>query len=210
MKKIILLNLFLILVTPLIAQESAAYYTKNLDAYTGTWEFQSDTCTFRLYLKKGKSYYYKGGRLSHEIIFGGHYVKRNGVVLIDLENAMKVATDEDSRLTIVASNNQKEEVNVNPNVLGFVFVDNLKDKWGIGQLTLIPGDTLQLHWQIQSRRIRPFVWIEGVDQPPPPIAKDWTTPTDVILTKIADGDPDPITPPGKPGFGGKDPDIITP
>ncbi len=199
----------------LTGQEKAAYYTKNLEAYVGTWEFQSDTCTFRLYFKKGKSYYSKGGPLREEIIYGGHYVKRNGIVIIDLEEAAKMATDENRRMPIIASNGEEEASLVDPNVLTFVFVDELKDKWGYGRLTLIPGEPLQLRWQILKRSEKVYTTIEGVDPPPPPIPRDWTAPTDVILTKIADGFPAPPTPPTLPehnigNIEGQDPDIAAP
>ncbi len=215
MKKILFIHLFVVIVNYAIAQEKADWFTKNLDAYVGTWEFQSDTCTFRLYFKKGKSYVNKGGRLREEIIYGGHYVKRNGIVIIDLEEAMKTANDEDPRKTIIASNGKEEESQVDPNVLTFVFRDDLKDKRGYGRLTLISGEPLQLRWQILERGEMVYITIEGVDPPPPPIPRDWTAPTDVILTKIADGFPDPTTPPTLPGHNignieGQDPDIAAP
>jgi len=208
MKKILL---FLCCSVCIYTNAQPTRFTKNLNAYTGTWEFQSDTCTFRLYLKKGKSYSCKGCPLANEMVFGGHYIERNGVVLTDLEAATKIATDQtrtENGMTIVAANQEPEEHLVNPNVLTFVFGDRLKDKKGSGELTLIPGSPMQLRWHIQNRSEKIFLRIVG--DPDPIIHQGWTVPTDVILTKIADGDPDPITPPGKPGLGGKDPDIITP
>jgi hypothetical protein len=197
MKKIILINyLFLIAVNCLIAQEQADFFTQNLDAYVGTWEYTDGNCTFRIYLKKGKSYYSKGGPLMEEIVYGGHYIERNGVVITDLEKATKWATDEDNRMTIVAGNGKKEESQVNPNVLTFVFKDKLKEKGGAGKLTLIPGNPAQLRWHIQKTRERPNLFLI-VGEPMPVREPGWTVPEDVILTKISDTRGEP-----RPPFGG--------
>ena len=188
MKKI-LLPLFLCCLIYANINAQPAKFTKNLDAYTGTWEYVSDTLTFRIYLKKGKSYYRKGGPLSHELIYGGHYIKRNGVVITNLEEFMKTATDEDSGPTIDASNCKWDEEDVNPNRLGLTFRDDLKDKRGDGQLLLIEGNPMKLHWQIQKMQKKYFMWEVGVD-PEPVIQPGWTVPTDIILTKVA-GPPPP-------------------
>ena len=105
MKKIILTSLFTIVVSCLMAQ----WYTKNLDAYVGTWEYTDDTTTFRIFLKKGVSRILSD---PYEIIYGGQYLARNGVVIIDQEAAVQRATDKtrtENGLTISASNAQEEE-----------------------------------------------------------------------------------------------------
>ena len=185
MKKIILISLFSIAVNYLTAQEVAEYFTANLDAYTGIWEYADDTCTFRIYLKKGKSYYHYGP-LSHEKVYGGHYIARNGIVITDLKEAVKQAIEEPQiGMTLSASNFEYEENLVNPNVLRFVFGDDLKDKMGGGLLTLISGNPMQLRWQILKESERVYYWEVGVD-PEPVIHEGWTVPEDVILTKISD------------------------
>jgi len=196
MKKIILISLFTIVVNCLMAQEQADFFTANLDAYVGTWEYKNDTCTFRIYLKKGKSYYRKGGPLMEEMVFGGHYIERNGVVITDLEAATKVATDAGGIMTIYASNAREEENQVDPNVLTLGFRDALKDKGGSGKLTLIPGDPAKLHWQILKTDERRIILVDGA--PMPVIHLDWTVPTDVFLTKIYDTIGPPPVPKPKP------------
>jgi len=171
-------------------------FTKNLDAYVGTWEFKNDTMTFRIYLKKGKSYYRKGGPLSHEMVYGGHYIERNGVVITDLKEAVNRATD-DTRtangMTIVASNSQFEESQVNPNMLTFVFSDKLKDKTANGQLTLQTNAIVpQLRWQILRMSERVSIWVRGID-PEPVVLEGWTVPENVILTKVGVAPP-PLPP----------------
>jgi hypothetical protein len=208
MRKIILISLFAIVANCLIAQEQAKYYIKNLDAYVGTWEYVSDTCTFRIYLKKGKSYASKGGTFWNEMVFGGHYIARNGVVITNLERLTKTADDRDSRMTIVASNARETATEVDPNELTFTFNDVLKDsKRGHGKLTLIPGNPAKLHWQILKTDERVIILFDGA--PMPVIHLDWTVPEDVILTKIYDtiGPPPtplPPLPPQGPGGGGND------
>ena len=184
MKKIILISLFLIVINGLTAQEKADFFTKNLDAYVGTWEYTSATCTFRIYLKKGKDYYRKGGPLSSEIIYGGHYIAYNGIVITDLESIIKTANDEDTRMTIWASNAEKTAAEVNPNLLIFTFFDDLKDKRGSGKLTLIPGNPAKLRWQILGMSATK-IFIPINDEPMPAIQQGWTVPEDVVLTKIS-------------------------
>ena len=187
MKKIILINLLAIVANCLTAQpaqKTGIYYTANLDAYVGIWEYSDDTCTFRIYLKKGKSYSYDvetlTKRYSNEEIFGGHYIKRNGVVIINLEAATRKATAYNNTMTISASNSQEAAEMVNPNVLMLAFYDDLKDKSGTGELTLIQGNPAQLHWQITETDIR--YSMKGV---PELVMPGWTVPEDVILTKIS-------------------------
>ncbi|MCL2098327.1 MAG: hypothetical protein FWH23_06170 [Bacteroidales bacterium] len=178
MKKMVLTSLFTIVVSCLMAQ----WYTKNLDAYVGTWEYTDDTTTFRIFLKKGVS----SLSTSHEIVYGGQYLARNGVVIIDQEAAVQRATDKtrgENGLTMSASNFEEEESEVNPNVLAFGFFDDLKDKGGSGTLTLYPKQQ-QLRWQILQESERVYLWTIGVD-PKPVFHEGWTFPEDVILTKIA-------------------------
>ena len=180
MKKILFL-LCCLICTDTNAQPTE--FTKNLDAYVGTWEYSSATCTFRLYLKKGKDYYRKGGPLRSEIIYGGHYIARNGIVITDLEAIAKIADDEDTRMPIVATNAEETAAEVNPNLLIFTFVDDLKDKWGDGKMTLIPGNPAKLRWQILRMCEKIFIPIS--DEPEPVIQQGWTVPEDVVLTKIS-------------------------
>ena len=198
MKKILLINLLTIIAHGLTAQigigtgtpqKVGDYYTANLDAYVGTWEYSDANCTFRIYLKKGKDYYSKGGPLCCEAVYGGHYIKQAGanIPLVDLTNAVQKATDENRKgLTITADNGKKEASQVNPNELVFVFRDDLKgNKRGIGRLTLIPGNPAKLRWHIQKTAERGLI-IRIDNEPSPVIHEGWTVPEDVILTKISD------------------------
>ena len=196
MRKILLINLMAIIANSLTAQKVGSYYTKNLDAYVGTWEYVSDSCTFRIYLKKGISYYNMMTKdIRGEKVYGGHYIERNGVVITDLEAATQAATEDNSSMTISATNWKEVETMVTPNVLTLAFSDVLKDKGGSGKLTLIPGNPAQLRWQITETDERIIIWVEGVD-PEPVEYEGWTVPEDVILTQISNSWP---VNPGEPG-----------
>ena len=191
MKKILIL-LCCLICTATNAQPTK--FTKNLDAYVGTWEYSSATCTFRIYLKKGKSYANKGGTFWNEIVYGGHYIAYNGIVITDMEAAVKRATDQtrtENEMNIVASNAKEKENQVNPNVLTFSFRDDLKDKRGTGKLTLTPGNPAKLRWQILKTSEKIILLLDG--EPMPVIHQGWTVPEDVVLTKIYDtiGPPKP-------------------
>jgi len=214
MKKILLISLLIVIANSLTAQKVGNYYTKNLNAYVGTWEYTDADCTFRIYLKKGLSYYNKTtNRLRWEMVYGGHYIERNGVVITDLEAATKLAAEDDSVMSITASNGKEEETLVNPNVLTLGFYDDLKEKGGTGLLTLTPGNPAQLRWQITKTDERVFLTVIG--DPEPVFHEGWTVPEDVVLTKIFDtiGPPSPPLPPPGPGDGplpDDDPFIILP
>jgi hypothetical protein len=158
------------------------YFSKNLDAYVGTWEYRNGADVFKIVLKKDKEYGPDKEYLN-ERIYGGHSYIRNGVVVSNcIPAVLKSVTLDSKTMSISANNAEVDEENVEVNELRLGFKDRLKNKIGLGTLTLIPGAPAQLHWRIIREPEGVYLLKAGESLPvSDPV---WSVPTDVILTKI--------------------------
>jgi hypothetical protein len=158
------------------------YFSKNLVAYVGTWEYRAGADVFRIVLKKDKHYGFDGEYLN-ERIYGGHVYIRDGEVASDCIQIVEESTTLDfDIMTISANNVEVDEEDVEPNELRLAFKDRIKNKRGMGTLTLILGAPAQLHWKIMREPegavlLRPGEELRERDP-------TWSVPTDLILTKI--------------------------
>jgi hypothetical protein len=157
------------------------YFSKNLDAYVGTWEYHAGADVFRVILKKDKRYDHKGTYLN-ERIYGGHVYIRDGQVVSDCIQIVEESTTLDYEMSISANNAEILEEDVEANELRLGFRDRIKNKIGLGTLTLIPGAPPQLHWKI-IREPEGAVLLKAGEEL---LVREftWSVPTDVILTKV--------------------------
>jgi hypothetical protein len=161
------------------------YFSKNLDAYVGTWEYSKGADVFKVVLKKDKEYGPDGTYLN-ERIYGGHLYIRDEVVVSDCIPAVLSSTTLDSKVMSISANNVSlREENVKSNELRLGFKDRLKNKIGLGTLTLIPATRFrpaQLHWKIIREPEGAVILKAGEELR----VKDptWSVPTDLMLTKV--------------------------
>jgi hypothetical protein len=157
------------------------YVSKNLDAYVGTWEYSKGADVFRIILKKDNDFDDYDGKFLNERIYGGHVYIRDGQVISDCIQIVQESTTLNyETMSISANNVEVREEDVNPNRLRLGFKDFLKNKIGLGTLTLIPGTPAQLHWKI----IREPEMVYIGNEPIPVRDPTWSVPTDLILTKV--------------------------
>ncbi|MDR0692649.1 MAG: hypothetical protein LBF69_06390 [Prevotellaceae bacterium] len=158
-------------------------FSKNLDAYVGTWEYRAGADVFRIVLKKDKDYHDYDGTYLNERIYGGHVYVRDGEVVSDCIQIVEESTTFDYKIMSISANNAElDEENVDPNELRLAFRDRIKNKRGMGTLTLIPGTPAQLHWKIMREPegvvlLKPGEELRERDP-------TWSVPKDVILTKV--------------------------
>jgi hypothetical protein len=162
------------------------YFSKNLDAYVGTWEYRAGADVFRIVLKKDKRYG-PDGEYRNERVYGGHVYMRDGEVVSNCIQIVEESTTlDDETMTISANNAELKEEYVEINELRLAFKDRIKNKYGLGTLTLIPAtpqQVAQLHWKINREPEKVYLQMEEGESFP---ASDptWSVPTDLILTKI--------------------------
>jgi hypothetical protein len=162
------------------------YPTKNLDAYVGMWEYRAGADVFRIVLKKDNAFDDYDGTFLNERIYGGHSYIRDGEVISDCILAVLESTTFDSKTMSISANNvEVREEEVEPNELRLAFKDRLKNKIGLGTLTLIPAthrQPAQLHWKIIRKPEVIYFLEEGESLP----VSDptWSVPTDLILTMV--------------------------
>jgi hypothetical protein len=159
------------------------YFSKNLDAYVGTWECSKGADIFRIVLKKDNHIAVHNGTFLNERIYGGHLYIRDGQLISDCIPAVLASTTFDSKtMSISANNAELDEEDVDANELRLNFRDRLKNKIGLGTLTLIPGAPAQLHWKIMREPEGAVILKAGEELR----VKDptWSVPTDLILTKV--------------------------
>jgi len=184
------------------------YPTKNLNAYAGTWEYATATDTFRIVLIKGITSF---SNSYDECLIGGYRYVKNGVVMGNYTQGTipSVFQESDfsinnSAITVRGTNSALTLAEVNPNVIRIYFKDmGLGKTTSEGQMQLL--SPTQARWTLKDRR-GVYVLLPG-ESPP---VEGFSVPTDLVLTKIADGNPpaelgDPPLPPIDP----KDPEIET-
>jgi len=152
-------------------------HTKNLDAYVGTWEYKTNTETFRVVLKRGVLYS-PDQTLMFENVFGGHLYIKDGATMADHTPYVADATADHQKMTVYASNGDLEHESVDPHVLQMGFFDRHKQKDRTGKLVLLLNNPPQLHWTVHKTAEMTALNSEE-DHP-------WSAPEEAILTKISD------------------------
>ena len=147
----------------------------------GTWEYRAGADVFRIVLKKDNHIAAHNGQFLNERIYGGHVYIRDGEVVSDCIQIVQESTTLDfDIMTISANNAELDEEDVEINELRLAFNDHIKNKYGLGTLTLIPGAPAQLHWKIIREPEKVYI----SNDPMPESDPTWSVPTDVILTKV--------------------------
>ena len=125
---------------------------KNLDAYTGTWVYQSNDTIFKIVLKKGhveSEYMITNG------LVGGYFLSVKGKVVENYLNITSTSRhldkrDEHIKFYFWASNNATSLDYIDPNRVGVLFYDQRKKHFGGegiagGEILLLSPD--KIRWQ---------------------------------------------------------------
>ena len=97
------------------------FYTANLEAYEGVWEWTDETDTFRITLKKipSRMTYAKGITISEDLV-GDYYYSKDGVVLdsYNTDSLPKISNNETLKWVIINASNGTYKSGVsNPNLV---------------------------------------------------------------------------------------------
>lgn len=188
MKTIIFILLLSLMSTALVAQKKI-YYTKNLDAYVGTWVYESNDTIFKIKFKKGSE---EGLDAIFNGLYGGYLLSVKGSVIEDYMSRLPVSwnyrTEPKPRnLYIWATNSSYHIEDVTPNFLGVMFYDQRKKHFGGkglggGLIQLLSPD--KIHWKLDEKR---GIWneTEGDDSIDEAMLKPigFSVPSDVIMVK---------------------------
>ncbi len=184
MKAIKIISFLFLISSSLIAQKiniDITFYTKNLEAYEGTWVYQSNDTIFKIILQKGPIVYTNGDSIDG--LLGGYFLSVKGDTLENylspLPTCWKFSTT-NKNLYIWATNYSYHKHKVNPNSLRFTFWDQKKRHYngnGImaGTINLLSPN--KIRWILDE--------IEGIratiDQTADPIG--FSVPIDVIMIR---------------------------
>ena len=170
MKRIEFILCLLFISTVIFAQKEIAP-TKNLDAYTGTWVYQSNDTIFKIVLKKGhveSEYMITNG------LVGGYFLSVKGKVV---ENYLNIT----SSSRHLASNNATSLDYIDPNRVGVLFYDQRKKHFGGegiagGEILLLSPDKIRWHLdeKLGLALKEPDEYTELIG---------FSVPSDVIMTK---------------------------
>ena len=188
MKKIYLFISILISCIYLYAQDS---YKLNgngkLDAYIGTWVYQSKDTVFKVYLSECMYYY---DRIKTKHILGSHFLSVNGKTIDDYRAKLpdKIYVDTTKKgwsdnICIDGSNVAHRDSLTPPPYIGFIFYDKRKRHFngkGIsgGHMKLLSPDSLYF-----SLDEKTGIWndTEGTDIEAKPIG--FSVPYNIIMSK---------------------------
>ena len=141
--------------------------TKNLDAYIGTWMYQSNDTIFKIVLKKGYAE-------DQHIIVENYFSIRDTIWHLD----KKKGTQD---FSIWASNNATSLDYIDPNRVGVLFYDQRKKHFGGkgilgGKILLLSSD--KIRWHLDEKL---GLALEEPDEYTELIG--FSVPSDVIMTK---------------------------
>ena len=182
MKRIEFILCLLFISTVIVAQKEIAP-TKNLDAYTGTWVYQSNDTIFKIVLKKGhveSEYMITNG------LVGGYFLSVKGKVVENYLNITSTSRhldkrDEHIKFYFWASNNATSLDYIDPNRVGVLFYDQRKKHFGGegiagGEILLLSPDKIRWHLdeKLGLALKEPDEYTELIG---------FSVPSDVIMTK---------------------------
>ncbi|MDU0978972.1 MAG: DUF6705 family protein [Phocaeicola vulgatus] len=141
--------------------------TKNLDAYIGTWMYQSNDTIFKIVLKKG---YAEDQHMIINGLMGGYFLSVKGIIVENYFN-----------FSIWASNNATSLDYIDPNRVGVLFYDQRKKHFGGkgilgGKILLLSSD--KIRWHLDEKL---GLALEEPDEYTELIG--FSVPSDVIMTK---------------------------
>jgi hypothetical protein len=177
------------------------FYSSNLDAYVGIWEYTSGADTFQIVVKKGTV---STPDLYYECLIGGYRYVKNGILMGDYTYGIpnqflkKDFSKNDSTITVKLSNARYRLDLVNPNILSILFKDRgLNKMTQSGRIQLL--SPIQIRWTLEDGE-GVYATLEEM----PPIG--FSVPTDIIMNKVIPPPPSPLPPlpPQGPGGGGND------
>lgn len=106
--------------------------TKNLDAYIGTWMYQSNDTIFKIVLKKG---YAEDQHMIINGLMGGYFLSVKGIIVENYFSIRDTIWHLDKKkgtqdFSIWASNNATSLDYIDPNRVGVLFYDQRKKHFG--------------------------------------------------------------------------------
>jgi hypothetical protein len=155
--------------------EQTIFYTRNLDAFVGTWEYTFATDTFRVVFRKG----ILSTGLYGETLIGGYRHVQNGALKGDYTSGIPAIflrddfDEEDSRITVMADNGCTRPEGV-PDWLSLFFKDMGTVHTTVSGRIYMLSPT-QIQWKLWED--------EGVYEEELP---GFSVPEDIIMTKISD------------------------
>jgi hypothetical protein len=190
MKRIILTLFVSIVFCGSIAAQEKQMYTKNLDAFTGTWEYKTENELFRIVFIKGID-----NRYAHnsDCIIGGYLYVKNKDTIGDYTKhiPVKCSPDNITDITIFGTNALENPDNINPNQIRLAFTDRKTGytTWGNAGIRKIAEDLFEI---ISNRfillspteaRLELYTsegdYLEGMDIP-----EELSVPVDVTMKKV--------------------------
>lgn len=190
MKKIYSILIILSISIQLHAQDDYKLMNDgNLNAYAGTWVYQSNDTIFKIFLKEGQTYYVPLHKKSKGI-FGNYYLSVGNRVLDDYRGNLpkKIVLNRGrikwpDKLCIKGSNPSNYDNLTPPPYINITFFDKRKRHFngegiGGGYIELLSPDTIRLHL---NEKLGIWMETEGIDQTIEPIG--FSVPNNVILVK---------------------------
>ena len=126
--------------------------TKNLDAYIGTWMYQSNDTIFKIVLKKG---YAEDQHMIINGLMGGYFLSVKGIIVENYFSIRDTIWHLDKKkgtqdFSIWASNNATSLDYIDPNRVGVLFYDQRKKHFGGkgilgGKILLLSSDKIRWH-----------------------------------------------------------------
>lgn len=151
MRRIKVALCLLFISTVLFAQKRISP-TKNLDAYAGTWVYQSNDTIFKIVLKRG---YSENKRKITNGLVGGYFLSIKGEVIEDYLNITSTIWHLDKKgapegFYFWASNHAISLDYIDPNRVGVLFYDQRKKHFGGkgilgGEILLLSPDKIRWH-----------------------------------------------------------------
>lgn len=157
--------------------------TKNLDAYIGTWMYQSNDTIFKIVLKKG---YAEDQHMIINGLMGGYFLSVKGIIVENYFSIRDTIWHLDKKkgtqdFSIWASNNATSLDYIDPNRVGVLFYDQRKKHFGGkgilgGKILLLSSD--KIRWHLDEKL---GLALEEPDEYTELIG--FSVPSDVIMTK---------------------------
>jgi NDP-sugar pyrophosphorylase family protein len=177
-RQIILILSISILSFGSIAAQQKHLHTKNLDAFTGIWEYKTENELFRIVFVKGK-YSNSNAKIKYDCVIGGYLYIKDRDTIGDYTKNIPVQSSEHNlkEITIRGTNAGPDSTVIDPNHIRLVFNDRKIGKitWGFGifqnKFTLL--SPTEARFQVFNDEG------DGLDYP-----LEFSVPVDVIMKKV--------------------------
>ena len=175
--------LFLLFISTAVRAQKSIVPTKNLDAYIGTWIYQSNDTIFKIVLKKGHA---ENEKKIINALVGGYFLSVKGDTVENYLNITSTVWHLDKKdapkgFYIWASNNALNFDHIDPNRVGVIFYDRRKKHFGGkgilgGEILLLSPD--KIRWHLDEKL---GLALEEPEEYPGLIG--FSIPADVVMTK---------------------------